>query len=433
MNPVNSTLNLNTKLQNVLDENIRRQFPIFTHNPDICYLDSASTSQKPQSVLDFERDFVKGFYANTGRSSYSWAYQTNSMVFSTREKISQFIGSNCPEEIVFTSGATMALNLVALAWGEYNLKSGDEILFCPFDHRSINEPWFLLRDKLFEKGIEINLKPYPLTATGKIDIATLLSSVTNKTRLVNATHVNNVAGVINNIEELKKSLPNHTLINLDAAQSIIHAPIDVKSLGVDFLSFSGHKAFSSSGIGVLWVNKELHEQLQPVFAGGGQCLKNDSKQCSLPELLECGTPNLTGIASLGAALEFVTNTGREAICEYIHSLTQYLYHALLACSDINLVFPAKLYEINNRSGIAAFNIEGFLPAEIGDYLALQNIFVRYGDHCTRTKSNTQLSIDPSVRVSLNIYNTIQDIDRLLNQLEYIMHNQSSQNSLFSFV
>ncbi len=423
--------------ESVEQKDFRGQFPIFAANQSVVYFDSAATAQKPRAVLQAERDYAESVCANSGRGSYRWAYQTSRLIAGIRAQVASFINCSSPDEVAFTSGATMSLNLVALAWGEENLEDGDQILYCPSDHKSLNEPWFNLQRKLARRKIDIELVPYPLLSSGAIDISALSKVVSDKTRLINITHANNVAGVVNDVLSIRKVLPAEVLINLDCAQTAGHLPIDVQDLNVDFVSFSGHKIYSTTGIGVLWVRKNLHAQLVPVIVGGGQSelSQNGSTKCAqaLAELIESGTQNISGIISLGAALEFINAVGRERLHEHTSVLTDYLRARLAAMPQIELVYAdAKLSKQSPtvKCGLVSFNVAGFSSTEVGDYLASCNMFVRHGTHCTGNGAANLGAAEDSVRVSFGIYNTVSEIDKLLAALNAMPSDRSNELSHF---
>jgi cysteine desulfurase/selenocysteine lyase len=398
--------------------NLRAQFPIFNGQPTVVFLDSAATTQKPASVLAAEKKYYETACANSGRGTYKWAFESNELVDSARTTVADFLGAASDSEIVFTSGSTMSLNLVALSWGETNLRDGDEILFCPADHRSMNDPWVLLQERLIKQGVGIKLVAYELTSSGGIDLEHLQKLITHRTRLVNITHINNVAGVINDLGSIRKAIPESVLINLDIAQSVSHTVVHVSEIGADFVSFSGHKSFAAPGIGVLYVNKDLHSQLRRVFVGGGQNNWSDSHSLSMPQLLECGTLNMVGIVSLKAAIDFINSIGRNEIHSRLADLTQILYKKLADLSLMEFLYLTKPYHLKDKYGLFSFNVRGYSPAEVGDYLADKDICVRYGDHCTGSALSSRPHND-SVRVSLSIYNTEEDIELLCQALSLL--------------
>lgn len=410
------------KIDDKFFEGIRGHFPIFRPNEDVVYLDNASSAQKPKAVIDSIGVFYTSHYANPGRGVYDWSQRTENAIEAVREKVASFIGAD-KDGLVFTSGATMSLNMTAQGWGRNVLRTGDEVLFCPQDHSSMVLPWVNLQKELKDSGIDVILRPYRMKPDGGIDAAHLLSQVGPKTRLVNVTHVHNVAGVLNDIAALHAALPDHVLVNVDAAQSVSHLPVDVGSIGADFFSFSGHKMFSGNGVGVLWVSPRARDGFSPLLRGGGMAAS--VSRDAFYRRIEAGTQNLSAIISLGAAIDFIESIGRERIERHIHGLTIQLHRYLLRNPRIDMLFRVKEYELAQRQGIAAFRVEGFSEAEIGDYLADNGVFVRYGQHCAGEGYEYPAAphLQNSVRVSLQIYNTEKDIENLTELLTAIGQNR----------
>ena len=342
----------------------KQYFPIFSNNPEVIYLDSAATSQKPQSVISKEREYLECYCANTKRGSYDWSNKVDQEISNARLNVAKLINASSPNNIVFTSGATSSLNLVALGWAKHNLNDGDEILYCEKDHKSMVLPFKNLRPK-------IKLTPYNLESSGKIDLADLKAKISNKTKLVNITHIHNVAGVENNLYEIKSLLPSNCALNIDAAQSISHIKLDVASLDLDFVSFSGHKMFATTGIGGLWVNPLRQQEFQPVFFGGEQKTNE-----LFYEKIECGTTNIAGIISLGEAANYIMNIGIDNISNRIKELSYHLFDKFLSHPRINLIYPTRIYNLQNHCGILAFKLDNYDSADIGEYLAEHNNSVR---------------------------------------------------------
>lgn len=377
-------------------EDIRRKFPFF-RNSDQIYLDNASTTQKPDKVLEAVEQYLSKA-SNIGRGEYSLAFQNSEKVESSREQIAELIGAD-KKEIIFTSGATESLNMVAEVWAENNLEDGDEILVSSEDHKSAKLPWYSLKQRLAEKGIGINIKEYRLRTDRQPNYAGIKQKTSENTRLISLTHIHNSYGSLTDAKKVKDIIPDETLISLDACQSISHRPIDVKDLEADFLSFSGHKMFADTGIGVLFIDKSLHESISPRRKGGG-------KKDKVPYNLEPGTSNISGIISLGAAAEFIKQTNVKSIQKRLHKLNRILYEELQDIEDIQLLSPS------NAEGPVSFKTNKLSSAEIGLYLDQENIFVRTGDHCS---SNQE-----TVRVSPHFYNTEKELRELINNLKQII-------------
>ncbi len=402
---------------------IRGQFPIFANNQGCIYLDSASTTQKPICVLKAMSNYYQEYCANAGRGSYPWAQKVTTEIQQVREKVAIWLNATDTSEVVFTSGATAGLNTVAYAWGMYNLQQEDEILYCPDDHKSTVSPWLYLQTILSRFGKTIHLVPYSIKSSGEIDIEDVSAKVTSKTKLIALTHIHNVFGAINDIAGIRKKVGNSVLLSLDASQSIGHITVNVKELGIDFLAFSGHKMFASPGIGVLWVNKYIHDQLSPFMVGGEQELSptSNSQKVSLtplemPHLLEAGTLNIAGILTLGKAIDFINELTLRTIENHGRELTHHLLRQLQQLPEI-VFLPGIAYSIcPNGHGILSFHIEGLPASEAGFILSSHNIFVRTGTHCTRGTATRQ----DSVRISLHIYNTQQEIDACVSILQKIV-------------
>jgi cysteine desulfurase/selenocysteine lyase len=343
-------------------------------------------------------------------------------VQAVRENIAHFLHAHSPAEVVFTSGATDSCNRICLSWGLTSLHDGDEVLLCADDHKSCTLPWLNLKRILLRFGIVLNIKFYQVDESGRIDLYDLRSKVTDRTRLVALTHINNVYGNLNDIAAIRAALPHPILLALDASQSIGHIDVNVQQLGVDFLAFSGHKMFASTGIGVLWVDQRWHCQLHPSVVGGGsgsssiQGDTNDFVAAEMPDLLEAGTQHIAGILSLGAATTFLQSIGMEMIHPYISALTTYLVTQLQTLDSLAFV-PSKRFQYTTDGyGLVSFRFEGLSANEVGSFLEQEEIFVRTGDHCMSAPGENE----DSLRVSLHLYNTKDEIDRFLQVLQKLL-------------
>jgi len=387
---------------------VKSKFPFFTTNPDIIYFDNASTTQKPQVVIDAINDYFSKYCANAGRGIYTTANKVTRKIEEVREKVKTFINANLADEIVFTSGTTASLNTIAYSWGLHNLQDEDEVLVCFEDHDSNVLPWIFLKETLAVFGKKINVVPFKNTSAGDASTDDILSKVTVKTRIIALTHIHNVYGMETDVLELKKQLPDKILLSLDAAQSISHIPVNVQELGIDFLSFSGHKMFASTGIGVLWINKRIHNQIHPFLVGGGTEKK-------LPFLLEGGTHNISGIISLGSAIDFINEFGLDTVQQKMLDLSQYLLAQLKKLEKVEFLPGIAFSKCALGYGIVSFNISGISSNEVGFILNENNIYVRTGSHCTGDGNK----INDSVRVSMHVYNTKEEIDKLLSIVKTI--------------
>lgn len=398
---------------------IKTSFPFFYRHEGIVYFDNASTTQKPQRVLDALNEYWSEYCANAGRGSYTSANRVTKEVEGVREKVRDFIQAKSPNEIVFTSGATASLNTVAYAWGLTNLQSGDEVMVCLEDHDSNALPWINLQKILAKMGKQIRIVTFRNTSAGDANIEDILAKITKQTRLIVMTHIHNVYGTKSDVEILREKIDSKILISLDASQSIGHIPIDVQCLGVDFLSFSGHKMFASTGIGVLWINQRIHEQIQPFLVGGGVTEAGGKSEVvfkKMPYLLEGGTPNISGVISLGAAIDFIQEITLEKIQYQMLELSQYLLQQLRTLDKIVFLPGIAFCKCAVGYGIVSFNIEGISSSEVGFILNEHQIYVRTGTHCTGGGNE----LNDSVRVSLHVYNTKEEIDRLVEVLKGII-------------
>lgn len=404
-----------------LDGLARGAFPVFLDHPTTIYFDSAATTQKPSLVIQVVNEYHRRA-VNIGRGTYPWAAEVYEHVEAIRENVASFLHAHSPTEVVFTAGATASLNTICLSWGLMNLKDGDEVLLCADDHKSSTLPWLHLKQTLRQFGIALKIVFYGTDETGKIDIYDLLSKVTERTRLVTLTHMHNVYGNLNDIAAIRTVLPDSILLSLDASQSVGHLDIDAQQLGVDFLSFSGHKMFASTGIGVLWVDQKWHSSLRPSIVGGGSgshpfhSETEDFLSEGMPDLLEAGTQNIAGILSLGAATTFLQSIGIETIHTYLSALTGYLVSQLQTLDHLTFVPPQRFQRSEQAYGVVSFRFDGLSSNELGSYLEQQHIFVRTGDHCMSVPGENE----DSLRVSLHLYNTRDEIDHFIQVLQHFL-------------
>lgn len=396
---------------------VKNQFPFFASNPDITYMDSAATTQKPQLVLDALNNFYTQFNVNAGRSSYPLANKLTKEVEEVRENVRRFINAKDKGEIIFSYGSTDSFNKIAYTLGLHYLKDGDEVLYCPQDHKSFVLPWFNVQKLLKNTGVKIHLVPFQVNKMGSIDRDDLFSKVTDKTRIINVTHVHNIYGADSDIDKIKAWLKDkEVIINLDATQSVGHRLVDVQKLGADILSFSGHKMFAIQGVGATFIAKKLHKFMGPIFIGGGKGVnlyKDELEVINFLQAYESGTQNYAGILTLGKAIEFIEQIGIENIYLHLSELTQYLLKELRQLKKIEFVYGPNFWSCADGAGILSFKVIGLPASEVGFILAENNILVRTGDHCIVSKNE----FDDTVRVSMHIYNTKEDIDRLISILK----------------
>jgi cysteine desulfurase/selenocysteine lyase len=400
-----------------LKENIRDDFPIFSrliNGKRLIYFDSAATTQRPIQVISAIRDYYENKNANIHRAVHTLSYEATVLYENAHKKVAKFINARSMREIVFTRNATEAINLVAHAWGLWNLHEGDEVIVSLMEHHSNIVPWQMLRK---QKGII--LKFIPVSDHGNLILDEYRRMLSEKTKLVAITHCSNVLGTINPIKEIVNEAKARGAITLvDAAQSVPHLPVDVQDMGCDFLVASGHKMLGPTGTGFLYGREELLDKMEP-FNYGGDMIEKVTTEFStwneLPWKYEAGTPNISGGIGLGAAVDYLTGLGMENVLKHELDLTQY---ALGLLSEIKGI---KIYgnkDTKNRLGVISFNIEGIHPHDIAGFLDEEGIAVRSGHHCAQPLM-TRLGMDNAVRISFYIYNTKEEIDKFISTLKRI--------------
>ncbi len=378
---------------------VKSKFPIFKERPGYLFFDNASTTQKPKAVIDCIGNFYRHDCANAGRATYQMSTNLDSAIEKARARVGSFIGANS-EDVTFTSGATQSLNMVALSWGLKNLKDGDEILLCPDDHKSTVLPWYNLQELLASFGIRICIKSIPLHHEGDYDLSAIAALLSDKTRLLAMTHVHHLYGLDMEVELVRKIVGDKVLISLDASQSVGHKRIDLSTLPVDFLSFSGHKMFASNAVGVLWTKPTIKALMHPVLVGGGS-------------LKEAGTQNIPAILSMVPAIDLIESIGIDTIAERLSELTKHLYFSLRQnVSGLEFSPGVDRCGCHRGFGIVSFRHESVSSSDIAFLLDSENIMVRTGDHCLGRKSQG----DDYIRVSLHVYNNESEIDRLVSVL-----------------
>ncbi len=401
-------------------KNIKQDFPIFKNNPELVYLDSSATSQKPQVVIDAVRDFYEKNNSNIHRGIYDLSQNATEMFESIRKKVADFIGASTDKEIIFTSSTTEAINVVAYGWARKFLKKGDVIVLSEMEHHSNIVPWIRLRDEI---GIELVF--LPITDDGRLDYKSLDSRFhgndIKKIKLISLTHVSNVLGTINPIAEIVsyfKKNGSDAKVMIDAAQSIPHLPIDVKKLDCDFLAFSSHKMLGPSGVGVLWAKKELLKDMDPLIVGSHmikKVTKDSVSYADIPEKFEPGTRNIEGVIGLGAAIDYLQTIGMAEIEKHEKELTEYALEMFAKQTDV-IVFGPAISE--NCIGVFSFAIGTVHPHDTAEILNRSHIAVRSGHHCAQQLMEC-LGVSGTTRASLYIYNTKEDIDTLIIGIEEV--------------
>ena len=394
---------------------VRRDFPILQlpiERP-VAFLDSASSSQKPEAVIAAQAAFYRTTNANVHRGVYQLSEQATYEFERARGRVAHFINANSAREVIFTRNTTEAINLVAQSWGGSNLHPGDVILLSQMEHHSNIVPWQLLAQRT-----GASLRAIPIDSAGRLvldDLDTLLQGV----KLVAITHQSNVLGTINPVQYLAtKAHAVGALILVDGAQSVPHMPTDVQALGIDFLAFSGHKMLAPTGVGVLWGRKALLDAMPP-FLGGGSMIKTVTIEVStyadVPARFEAGTPMIGEAIALGHAIDYLEAIGMANVAAYEESLGHYLLDQLAEVAGVTVYGPPIGPD---RAAMASFTVDCAHPHDVAQVLDSEGVAVRAGHHCTQPL-HAALDIPSTARASCYLYNTTQDIDRLVAGLRKV--------------
>lgn len=387
---------------------LRADFPILStkihDNVPLVYLDNAATTQRPRQVIQALVDTYEKHYANVHRGIHWLSDQSTDLYEDAREKVRVFIGAAAREEVIFTHGTTEGINLVARSWGDANVRAGDEILLTIMEHHSNLVPWQQLAERT-----GATLRHIPINEAGELELATLDTLLTSRTKLVSLAAVSNVLGTINPVEEIvKRAHAVGALVMVDAAQSAPHLVTNVQAMGVDFLALSGHKMLGPSGVGVLWSRRELLEAMPP-FMGGGSMIrrvKPDSfEPADLPAKFEAGTPPIVPAIGLGAAIDYLNAVGLPAIHAHELLLSQRAHEVLAEVGGVRIIGPA----VEKKSGIVSFTVEGVHSHDVAQLLDRQGIAVRAGHHCTMPL-HKRLGITATARASFYFYNTLEEVE-----------------------
>lgn len=386
----------------------RDDFPMLKNN--IVYFDNGATTFKPQVVIDSMVDYYSNYCANAHRGDYSISHIVDEKYEYTRKLIKDFINAKKESEIVFTSGTTESINMVVFGYFKNILHKGDEVLITKSEHASNVLPWFIL-----EKEIGIKINYIKLDENKMVTLKNLNEAINCNTKVISIAHVTNVIGDIRDIKAITKiAHEKDILVVVDGAQAVAHTAVDVQDLDVDFYTFSGHKMYGPTGVGVLYGKYELLSLLNPLKYGGGMnALFEPDGYYELKELplrLEGGTPNIEGIIGLSAAVLYINKIGIKKIDEYEHNLRQYLIEKLKELPFITI------YNENAEGTIVSFNIKNVFSQDTAVYLDKYNICVRAGNHCAKILKN-ELNIKNTCRITLGIYNTKEEVDLLINVLK----------------
>ena len=395
-----------------MDQNeIIKDFPLL-QNRKIAYLDSGATTQKPVQVLEAIEKFYENNNANPHRGAYSLSIEATEEYENTRTKIANFINAKHREEIIFSKNATESLNLIAYSYGLDNLKKDDEIVLSIMEHHSNLVPW-----QKVSKTTGAKLNYMYMNDQFELSDEEIESKITDKTKIVGITHVSNVLGTINNVEKIiKYAHKKGAIVIVDASQSIPHMEIDVQKLNADFLVFSGHKMLAPLGIGVLYGKKELLNKMNPFLMGGDMIeyvYEQDTTFAPLPNKFEAGTQNVEGVIGLGAAIDYINKISYEKIAEIEKEVVEYAREKLSGLDFITLYMtPNK----ENHQAVISFNIKGVHPHDVASILDNYGVCVRSGNHCAQPLMR-YLGIDSTCRASFYLYNTKEDVDKLVEALK----------------
>ena len=388
---------------------IKKDFPILKNN--IAYLDSAATTQKPESVLRAIQKFYEENNANPHRGAYKLSINATRVYDEAREKVAQFINAKNSNQIVFTRNATEALNLIAYSYGLSKIKKDDEILLSIMEHHSNLVPWQYVAKKT---GAKLN---YMYTNDeGKLTDEEIENKIKKGVKIVGITHVSNVLGTVNDVEKIiKKAHEVGAIVVLDASQSVPHMKVDVQKLNADFLAFSGHKMLSPLGIGVLYGKKELLEDMTPFLYGGDMIeyvYEQDTTFAEVPTKFEAGTQNVEGAVGLSAAIDYLNNIGMDKVESIEEELMKYAISELSKLDFITIYGPK---DIKSKASVISFNVNGIHPHDVASVLDSCDVCIRSGNHCAQPLLR-YMGIDSTCRASFYIYNTKEDVDKLIEAL-----------------
>jgi cysteine desulfurase/selenocysteine lyase len=394
-------------------EAVRRDFPILSrevHGLPLVFLDSAASAQKPRQVLDAERRIYEHEYANVHRGLHYLSQICTDRMESARETVRAYVNAQSIREIVFTRNATEAINLVAASWGRTFLEEGDEIVISEMEHHSNILPWQFLRD---EKGIVLRIAP--VSDEGELILDAFAKLLNERTKLVAITHMSNVLGTIVPVRDIARMAHDAgAKVLLDGAQAVTHIPVDVQDLDCDFYVFSGHKLYGPTGIGVLYAKEALLEAMPP-YMGGGEMIRSvtfeKAEWAHLPYKFEAGTPAIAQSIGLGAAIDYVTGLGLDAIGAHEADLVSYATQRLSSIEGLKLIGTAP-----GKASVVSFTMDCAHPHDVGTLVDRAGIAIRVGHHCAQPLME-RLGVAATARASFGLYNTRAEVDRLVEALE----------------
>lgn len=389
--------------------NRRADFPLLAGRPELHYLDSAASAQKPRAVLDAVRDYYEASYANPHRGAYALSVAATERYHAARRTVAAFVGAADPDTVIFTRGTTESLNLLATAWARTNVRPGEEIVVTAMDHHANFVPW---QQVAIAEGAEFRIAE--LTPDGRIDLGHLASLLGPKTRVVAFPHVSNALGTVNPVRDIATLVRQHcdALVVCDGAQGAPHLPVDFDTLGVDAYAFSGHKLGAPMGIGVLVARRELLEPMPPYQFGGDMIefvYDDHSTWNALPHKFEAGTPNAAGAVGLAAAIDYLNGIGMDAVLEHERALVRLAYERLGEMEGVTIFGPPPAL----RSGVISFTAADVHPHDLATILDSTGVCIRAGHHCAQPLMR-RLGVAATARASFYVYNDERDVDALVS-------------------
>ncbi len=391
---------------------IRADFPLLSREVNgkpLVYFDNANTSQKPRAVIEAVDDFYRRHNANVARAVHTLGEEATSAYEATRDKLARFINAPSRDEIVFTSGTTQAINLVAYSYLLPRLQPGDEIVITTMEHHADIVPWQILGERAGAK-----LKVAPITEKGELVVEKFIELLTPRVKLAGVVHVSNVLGTINPVAELARAARKRGIpLLVDGSQAMPHMPVDVRALGCDFYALTGHKMFGPTGTGALWGRKELLRDMPPFF-GGGEMIRevrfDGTTYAEPPHRFEAGTPNIAGFVGLGAAIDYMESVGRDRIAAYEHELLDYATAAMRSVPGLRIFGDAA-----RKASVISFLVDGAHAHDLATLLDQEGIAVRSGHHCAHPLMQFY-GVPATCRASFAFYNTREEVDRFIDAI-----------------
>ncbi len=401
-------------------DRIRKDFPIlatsFAGKP-LTYLDSAATSQKPAQVIDAITNYYRRYNANIHRGVYRISEEATSVYTHSKELVAGLINAGSYRNIIYNRNTTEGINVVALTYGEQQVKKGDHILISEMEHHSNIVPWQLLAKR---KGAILDY--IRLKGAAHLDMEDLKRKLELEPKMVAVTHVSNVLGTINDVKEVTRLAHKAgAAVLVDAAQSVPHMPVDVKDIGCDFMAFSGHKMLGPAGVGILYGKEDILEKTEPIIGGGDMIRSVEFQKATwndLPWKFEAGTPNIEGAVGLGAAVEYLNSVGMRNIRQHELKLTKYAMERLAKLKDVRVYGPG-LKDAEKRGGVIAFNIDAVHPHDVSQIFDSENICIRAGHHCAMPLVTGVLGEGAVDRMSFYLYNNEADVDRAIAAIDRV--------------